>query len=74
MRKKALLSDEVFEDIAIKQADDTIFYIKEYIKTENPAVLPAESTTTYIKNLATKHYHIDRGEITPTTKHLYTDK
>lgn len=62
--KRALLLDEVFEGIAIKLADDIKKYLKDYIKTENPTTIIAESTTQYTKDIATIHYHIDRGELT----------
>lgn len=61
--RRVLLLDEVFEGVAMKLADEITRYLREYVKTQSPAVIIAESTTHYIKNLANRIYHIDRGQI-----------
>jgi len=64
--RRALLLDEVFEGIAPKLADTIKLYIREYVEREKAAAILAESTTTYLRGLATTIYHIDRGTITAT--------
>ncbi|MEM1597797.1 MAG: ATP-binding cassette domain-containing protein [Pyrobaculum sp.] len=68
--RSALLLDELFEGLSPKMADAVKLSLRAYLNDHKPAALLAESTTSYLKGLASRVYYIERGEVVRVSEEL----